>query len=84
MHFPNHPTGPLPVGEGPTGVRLVIPRGADAATTDLLAALLAVDPAKRPTTADALQVGFGYGRELGWLNLWLVKKMVGCMDGLVG
>lgn len=56
MHFSDHPTGPLPVSEGAGGMGLSIPRGTDAATTSLLKAMLAADPAKRPMAADALQV----------------------------
>lgn len=62
MHFPDHPTGPLPVGDGNVsgcgfgGVPLTLPRATDLATTSLLKALLAADPAKRPTAPDALQV----------------------------
>lgn len=62
MHFPDHPTGPLPVGDGNAsasssgGVPLVLPRATDLATTSLLKALLAADPAKRPTAPDAFQV----------------------------
>lgn len=56
IHFPDHPTGPLPVGDG-TSV-LSIPRDADPATVSLLKGLLAAEPEKRPTAADALQVCF--------------------------
>ncbi|CAN0461482.1 unnamed protein product, partial [Laminaria digitata] len=57
MHFPDHPTGPLPVVEGTGGVGLAIPRGADIATAALLRSLLDADPARRPRASDALQVG---------------------------
>lgn len=65
MHFPDHATGPLPVGSGNSsgngdavvGVPLNLPRGSDPAATSLLRALLAADPAERPTAPDALQVG---------------------------
>lgn len=63
MYFPDHPTGPLPVGNGRTstgvgvvGVPLALPREMDHATASLLRALLAADPAERPTAPDALQV----------------------------
>ena len=59
MHFPDHPTGPLPLGEGTSGVDLSVlslPRDTDAATVSLLKALLAAEPDKRPNAADALQV----------------------------
>ncbi|CAN0389498.1 unnamed protein product, partial [Ectocarpus sp. 13 AM-2016] len=71
VHFPDHPTGPLPVAEG-GGVAAaggggggvgVIPRTADVATADLLKALLAADPARRPRASDALQVGLEGGGE---------------------
>eukprot|EP00752_Nemacystus_decipiens_P001338 g1328.t1 len=70
MHFPDHPTGPLPItaaaaggggsgggGDGGAGLGS-IPRSADAATAGLLRALLAVDPAKRPRASDALQAEY--------------------------
>lgn len=67
MHFPDHPTGPLPVGAvgpggggGGGGGLGSIPRGADAATAGLLKALLAADPARRPTASDALQVALWF------------------------
>lgn len=70
MHFPDHPTGPLPVAEGGGAAAAgggggvgVIPRSADVATADLLKALLAADPARRPRASDALQVGLEGGGE---------------------
>eukprot|EP00903_Cladosiphon_okamuranus_P007175 g6967.t1 len=68
MHFPDHPTGPLPIMEeaaggggsgGDGGVALgTIPRSADAPTAGLLKALLAADPARRPRASDALQADY--------------------------
>ena len=57
MHFPDHPTGPLPFVEGGGGVGLAIPRDADIATAALLRSLLNVDPTRRPRASDVLQVG---------------------------
>lgn len=54
MHFSDHPTGPLPVGDGPSVLSL--PRDADPATVSLIKGLLAAEPERRPTAADALQV----------------------------
>ncbi|CAM9525155.1 unnamed protein product [Scytosiphon promiscuus] len=65
MHFPDHPTGPLPITEGAPGNAAgggggigSVPRGADAPTAGLLKALLAADPSKRPRASDALQADY--------------------------